>query len=46
MSREEQDVQFGPVSVIWGGLTSDEGEPLHYPTLQMPQTLKPRLALL
>lgn len=25
MSREEQDVQFGPVSVVWGCLTSDEG---------------------
>lgn len=26
MSREAQDVQFGPVSVVWGCLTSDEGE--------------------
>lgn len=43
MSREEQDMQFGPVSVVWGCLTSDEGGPLHCTTLQMPKTLKPRL---
>lgn len=43
MSREEQDVQIGPVSVVWGCLTSDEEGPLHCTTLQMPKTLKPRL---
>lgn len=46
MSREEQDVQFGPVSVVWGCLTSNEGGPLHCTTLQMPKTLKPTTVVL